>query len=95
METKLINLNVRKIKSEKGEFFAYSASKKTGGYITVKFTKSVEVKPERHSFITVNVNNMSIATETNKKGEKFDVLWVSKIEKIEPIDIEAFNEWFE
>ena len=95
MQTKLIDLCVRKVKSEKGDFFVYSASKKTGGYVTVKFTKSVEEKPIRHSFITVNVNNMSLSYETNKKNEIFDVLWISKIEKIEPIDIEAFNEWFE
>lgn len=49
-------------------------------YITLKFTKEVNNKPERHCFITVPSNKINLDT----RGE-YPVFWINEIKDIEII----------
>ena len=78
-----IETKCRKIKLEDGtEFFSYKAFTKKG-WTNLKFTKDCENVPVEPSFIYVEKEDVNVSYK-----EKYPVVWVRKIVKVERIDFE-------
>lgn len=88
METKRIKVYVKQRKTSDGRSFnVYKTVTKNNRLIDCKFKKEVTNVPTEDSYITVAVDNMNIA-----KNTEFPVLWVSAIESVEPINGERTEE---
>lgn len=79
--TKRVKIIVKTRNTSDGRAFkVYKAVTKNGVLIDCKFRKEVTNVPTEDSYITCNVNDMNMQRNT-----EFKVLWVSKIESVEPV----------
>ena len=63
------------------KFNAYHTATKNGVKMTVKFRKEVAPTPSENCYINVNDDNMN-----EQKNSIFPVLWISKIDSVEPLE---------
>jgi len=88
METKRVKVYVKQRKTSDGRTFnVYKAVTKNNRLIDCKFKKDVVNVPTVDSYLTIAVDQMNIA-----KNTEFPVLWVSAIENVEPINGEISEE---
>lgn len=73
----LLDLEVRSIKWEKGDFNAYHTYDKKGYKITVKFRKTAKNLPDKNCNILVAKNKMNLST-----AKKYRELWIYEIDNI-------------
>ncbi len=71
---------VGQVKSEKGSFPIYTAVKKDGTRIPLKFVKTVLTRPDSRSYITCPVT----AVHEGKDRKGYRCLWVKEVTSIEP-----------
>lgn len=69
------------------KFLAYRAITKNGVKVTCKFRKEVKELPTESSYVHVFDNCMNM-----QKNAEYPTLWISQIEKIEPITSATVDE---